>query len=197
VYDDIKHWVEMDNPLLIPSAPHTIPYQEESLIKFLNTIQFKSVLDVGASTGRIAQLIFNNFDVETYHGVDLSIQRLQCAKSVTEKYKGVGVGPDIEFYGCSYYDFRPEQKYDLVIATEVLMHIPPPKLETFFGKMVKESKNHVISLDYYPIPFKAIPNLADHNFLHRYPDLYIKNGFHRCQEIRVSDLQSMFHGQKE
>lgn len=187
----------MDEGHPVPTQPHSIPYQEEGLLKILSKLKFKSVLDVGASVGRIAKLILDNFQVETYHGMDLSYQRLCCAKSITQKYKGVGIGPDIEFYNCSYLDYYPHQKYDLVISTEVLMHIIPEQIDNFFGKMVKESSKHVVTLDYWPLPAHKFDRLAEFNFLHRYPDLYLKNGFKKVEELRVSGLQSIFHGEKE
>ena len=187
-YDPINHWIDMDT--IIPEEPHSIPYQEKALVELFKRLEFKTVLDVGCSTGRLLKLITDNFSIDEYTGVDLSSMRLACATNIAKNLLQSGKIKQFALYNGNWTEFDLMEKFDLVVGIETLMHIPPNQVRHFTRKMLDCSKSYMVSLDYYPLPKFAFQTLAPHNFLHDYPSLYSR---HRIMsETRVSPLQSMF-----
>lgn len=103
---------------------------------------FKTVLEVGCGFGRITDLIIKEFpEIEKYKAIDLSTDQIENAKKYvsSEKVKfSVGKIQDLDI---------PSESYDLVLAVEVLMHIPVTEIETAIKQMVRVSKKHIINLD--------------------------------------------------
>lgn len=127
------------------------------LLEAVKQINPKSILEIGAGWGRIAKHIRQISDAE-YLALDLSYERLSMIDDKTVGRKVI-----------DYMDFIPAKKYDLIIAVEVLMHIPPDIIEEFVQKM-KSMANWIITIDYDPQEPRDIV-LADHNFLHDYNKL--------------------------
>lgn len=197
MYDRINFWIDMDKH--VPDQPHSIWYQEEALLRLLKTLKFKNVLDVGCSSGRMLKLLVENFEIEGYSGVDLSTMRMECARKLADKYLGEGKIKRYTLINDSWLaEFNFKEKFDLVLGIEILMHIVPEEIHQFISKMWNHTNSQMITLDYYPLPEYAFPKLAEHNFLHQYllnfdkdlPGAYVR-------EIRVSNLQSIFHWWKD
>ena len=91
----------------------------------------------------------------------MSLEQLHNARDHLESDKLMFVQADI----TKLTDFKRE--YDLVIATEVLMHIRPKDIGGVISTMLDLSKKHVINVDYYDDE-----ELMPHNFKHDYPKLY-------------------------
>ena len=62
-----------------------------------------------------------------------------------------------------------DERYDLVLAAEVLLHILPSEIKNVISKLVNLSNRHVINVDYYQ---ENMTQLAPHNFLHQYEKIY-------------------------
>ena len=115
--------------------------QENNLIQLLDTLEFKSVLELGCGFGRITKLISNYYRLDKYTAIDFSVEQLNMAKVIC---------PDsIEFVCTNLLEYKPTIKYDLVIAVEVLMHLLPKQIHQAIDKMISWSNQHVISVDYY------------------------------------------------
>ena len=143
------------------------------LSKYLKNISpiFKSVLEVGCGFGRITKLILLNLPhIEKYVAVDLSPQQIANA----EKYVRTGIDNkindvDISFVVSDIRSLMLGEKYDLVLAAEVLLHILPSEIKEIMTQLVNLSKMHIINIDYYQ---EKIIRLAPHNFLHQYEKIY-------------------------
>ena len=88
-------------------------------------LQPLSILDVGCGDGRMASLIYAVQDAD-YLGVDLSEKAIQLAKILNRK-------------GSFQVQTNGEvgRKFDVVIATEVLEHIPDQQLPSFLAGVKK------------------------------------------------------------
>lgn len=146
--------------------------QEEILINLLKTeteIGFKTVLEVGCGFGRITELLIKELpDIEKYKAIDLSTDQIENAKKYMTSAKvefSVGTIQDLDI---------PSESYDLVLASEVLMHIPFTEIETAIEQMVQVSKNHIINLDWYRQTSGV--ELGGYCFAHDYERLYKKYG---------------------
>ena len=134
--------------------------QERELIRYLDGLQFTSVLDVGCGFGRIGALLTQVRDV-SYTGIDLSPQMLESARRKI---------PNGYFRKVSLEAFGPTHRYDLVLAVEVLMHINPTRIGEFVAKLRSLSRRHVVTVDWTePLPDNAQDR---HNWRHDYRKLF-------------------------
>lgn len=205
--------------------------QERSLVEYLadnifrsigkdNSRSTLSVLEVGCGFGRITKLITERFGkaIEKYIAVDLSPDQIKNARDyignpfigdqldgVPEKENGNGrlqfIVSDIQSLHSAGVG---DQKYDLVLACEVLLHVLPSEIESVVNILVEMSDRHIVNVDWYED--KAPKNIAPHNFIHQYEKLYrsilsvkdvnrfpiVKQGLFS----KVDTKQSIFHAIK-
>ena len=152
------------------------------------------MFEIGCGDGRITGLILKNFSVKRYHAIDVSADRIDRTKKNTSKYTNSNL---VKFTEISFQDFLINQKYDLVIAVEVLMHTPSHEIVSFVTKMNKVSRKYILNVDYYPRQGYEWKNQFDRNFFHHYPSLYdtltSKNQrFHEIAIKRIFNKQSLF-----
>jgi trans-aconitate methyltransferase len=136
---------------------------------FLSHASFSTVLEVGCGFGRITKLLLSNFPYITdYLAVDLSVDQIENAKEFVRP--AVARHDQLNFVVSDIQSFQNQKKYDLVLASEVLMHVLPSDIDEVMRKLVTISKNHVINIDWYEeqTPKKAAP----HNFVHQYENIY-------------------------
>jgi ubiquinone/menaquinone biosynthesis C-methylase UbiE len=154
--------------------------QEELLIKYLTDNIFtsdesvKSVLELGCGFGRITKLLLTNFpSIKEYLAVDLSPHQLENAK----KYVGSTDNNDkITFFQSDIQTLNTNnKKYDLVIMSEVLLHVTPSEIESIIKKIISLSNKHIVNIDWYednlPPDYKK---RATYNFIHQYESIYKK-----------------------
>lgn len=148
--------------------------QEKILIDYLkdNVSSFSSVIEVGCGFGRITKLLLSNFpNIIEYLAIDLSPDQIENAKeSISQGIETKGPDLILTFMVSDIQSFQVQKKFDLVIASEVLMHILPSEIEEVMLKLVSMSNEHVVNIDWYEqqTPSKA----ATHNFIHQYEKIY-------------------------
>ena len=159
--------------------------QEQMLTDYLKTnvysssFPFLTVLEIGCGFGRITKLLLTNFPhIKEYVAVDLSPHQIENAKEyvapvVDSRKKRNNNNDPLELHFIvSDIQSLPQfnKKYDLVIASEVLLHILPSEIEDVIRKLVSLSNKHIVNIDWYEeqIPKKAAP----HNFIHNYEKIY-------------------------
>lgn len=149
--------------------------QEEFLIAHLNNISgsFKSVLELGCGFGRITQLLLTNYNnITEYLAVDISPDQIENAKSLLSSTNKLSQQVKLDFLVSDIQSLRLDKQYDLVILSEVLLHILPTDIDSVIKKLITLSKKHIINIDWYEdIPPKS---QASHNFIHQYEALYKK-----------------------
>ena len=148
--------------------------QEKILIDYLKDVSssFSSVLEVGCGFGRITKLLLSNFpNITEYFAIDLSPDQIENAKELIRKGTEMKrQDPTVTFMVSDIQSFQIQKKYDLVIASEVLMHRLPSEIEEVIAKLVSMSNEHVVNIDWYEQqqPSRAAP----HNFIHQYEKIY-------------------------
>jgi SAM-dependent methyltransferase len=148
--------------------------QEEFLITHLNGISgsFKTVLELGCGFGRITQLLLTNYsNITEYLAVDISPDQIENAKSLLSSTK-LSNKLKLDFLVSDIQSLKSDKEYDLVILSEVLLHILPTEIDSVIKKLITLSKKHIINIDWYEEhpPRKQ----ASHNFIHQYEELYKK-----------------------
>ncbi|HEY7111066.1 MAG TPA: class I SAM-dependent methyltransferase [Nitrososphaeraceae archaeon] len=170
------------------------------------TPTFESVLEVGCGFGRITRLVLSNYpNTKRYKAVDLSPDQVSNA----EEYVKSGIDRstlahiDLTFAISDIKSLQMNLKYDLVLASEVLLHILPSEIKEIMIKLVELSNCHIINIDYYS---EKLNQLAPHNFLHQYEKIYSEiPHIAKVQRVPIrktglfgfDTTQSIFHAIKE
>jgi SAM-dependent methyltransferase len=149
--------------------------QEEFLITHLNGISgsFKSILELGCGFGRITQLLLTNYsNITEYLAVDISPHQIENAKSLLSSTKLSNNQVKLDFLVSDIQSLKLDKEFDLVILSEVLLHILPTEIDSIIKKLITLSKKHIINIDWYAEHPPRIQ--ARHNFIHQYEELYKK-----------------------
>jgi SAM-dependent methyltransferase len=143
--------------------------QEKMLIDYLKKISyFSTVLEVGCGFGRITKLLLSNFpEIKEYVAIDLSPDQIANAKKYVREITNK---TEIKFIVSDIQSLKIDNKYDLVIAPEVLLHILPSEIKEVISKLVNWSDKHIVNIDWYE---ESTPKkVAPHNFMHEYERIY-------------------------
>lgn len=150
--------------------------QEEFLIDYLNGItgSFKSVLELGCGFGRITKLLLTNFNnIIEYLAVDISPHQIENAKVLLSSVKLPDNEVKLDFMVSDIQSLNLDnKKYDLVILSEVLLHVLPTEIDSIIKKLISLSKKHVVNIDWYED--NPPREHAPHNFIHQYESIYKK-----------------------
>ena len=141
--------------------------QEKFTMNILSHYKFNRILEIGCGTGRYTEILSSYFHPEKYVAIDISNGQIEMAKkNVSNK--------EIEFHCTKIQDFNPNEKFDLVFASEVLMHIDYESISSIIAKLVSFSTNKVISIDWFDEK-KSIKELGGYCFIHDYQTLFKNN----------------------
>ena len=112
-------------------------------------------------------MLANFPEITDYYAFDLSLHQIENAKiNIT----GMPKSESVQFAVSDIQSFQAPKKYDLVIASEVLLHILPSEIEQVIRKLVSLSNKYVCNIDWYEE--KTPRNAAPHNFIHQYEKIY-------------------------
>lgn len=137
--------------------------QARLIIKFLSDLEFSSVCEAGCGFGRITKRIIDRFNIpkERFLAFDLSPDQINKAREL--------VGDRVEFKISTISDLYTNHEYDLVLASEVLMHIPHEHIESNISKLVNLSSKYVVNVDWRETDSGKSSFC---NFAHDYKKLY-------------------------
>lgn len=149
--------------------------QENILLDYLKNIpissSFSTILEVGCGFGRTAKLLLSNFpNILEYIAIDLSPHQIENAKEFVKPVIDIKEHNPLKFIVSDIQSFQNEKKYDLIISSEVLLHVLPSEIEKIMNKIVDMSNKHIINIDWYE--GKTPKNTAPHNFIHQYETIY-------------------------
>jgi SAM-dependent methyltransferase len=234
-YDPKDYWIEQGKVYKDNFRYNNkFELQERFLIEYLNSNIFTatnsedkpvelSVLEVGCGFGRITRLILEKFGrlVTKYVAVDMSPDQIRNAKQFVEdsylEGEDVPIVDDIESSKDERLEFvvsdiqslnstnASSQRYDLVLACEVLLHVLPSEIKQVVSQLAEMSNKHIINVDWYE---EEVPKkIAPHNFIHQYEEIYanipsvkrvrrtpiVKKGM----LSKLDTKQSIFHASKQ
>ena len=116
--------------------------QEKILIDYLKNhlsgSSFSTVFEVGCGFGRITKLLLSNFpNITEYLAIDLSPDQIENAKefvraSIETKEQNL----KLDFMVSNIQSFQIQKKYDLVMASEVLMNVCCLKLRKLYANLL-------------------------------------------------------------
>jgi len=156
-YKNKKDWIEK---------------QEFELLRFLKTKEFNSVLEFGCGFGRVTKVLCENFNIQKYLAFDISPHQIENAKKYCE-------GMNVLFQVSSIKEFESNDKFDLVIGPEILMHIEPKGIDFVMQKMENYSKRYFMWTGSIFDPDAKIYR-ATHTFSHNYKEI--------CEKLETPNL---------
>ena len=148
-----------------------------NLIKDMKGI--RSVLELGIGFGRMTKIVIEELDPIKYVGLDISPHQIENAR----KYVG---DRDVAFIEADVMEYECVDKYDLVLASEILLHIRPEHIQKLVDKMCRFSKDRIIHID-WARDYQEI----DWCFIHDYYTLFSPK-CNLVKEIQI-DQQSIWH----
>jgi SAM-dependent methyltransferase len=169
VYDPVPYWTA-NGPHLSPPGSDSpeqaaVRVELQLLIEELREINgpISSVLDVGCGQGRLAAFLLDVLPAAKYSGIDLAVAQLNGT---------LAVRPEGEFY---LQDIREplgsalvDNRYDLVLASEVLLHVPPDDIQAACDNLLSLTGKYLITVDWSQ-PLDG--EIAPWNWLHDYDNL--------------------------
>lgn len=162
-YDVEKHWNKKGETYILDKKTGVIL---DGLVQYLKTIKFDSVLEFGCGAGRTTKAILDNFKPDNYTAFDLSPHQLYNAKIECKGY-------NVDFQLSTIEKFTSDTKFDLVIGTAVLHHIPPKDIINSINHLLKFCKKYFIDVGVpYQEHFKVLR--TSHTFRHDYQQIYSK-----------------------
>ena len=175
-FDPTKYWSKQGHIVL----DSDLREQREIIMKHVSKLEFNSVFEVGVGEARLTEPILRSKKIERYDGCDINPTRLNVTK---DKLK------DFDQFNCELKEFelvdKKDKNYDLVMAIEVLMHIPPSDIKNTIEKMIKYSKKYVINAD--ATIYNKLPYISNHCFVHDFEKIYSSLGYN-AQCIKLNDI---------
>ena len=177
-YDPVSFWQEHAPALAGPGAASPEHERQEAALEtLLRPLKWSSVLEVGTGGGRITDLLHRIRPEAEYTGIDLV--QTDAARRVW---------PEGTFEVASIETFTDRGQWDLVIASEVLMHVKPRVIRRAVENVLAASRRHVVIVEWDPLPGELDSPVAPWNFPHDYRKLLGKI----ASETRT-DRQVIFH----
>lgn len=136
---------------------------QEYLIRRSIPKDVENVLEIGCGFGRITKILLENPNIKRVVAIDLSLDQIARAVMLIDD-------PRVEFRVVSAMDIDFEKEFDLVIASEVLLHIPPDKIGVLADKMLRASKKYCMNIDWYA-PKEPVA-AGGYCWQHDYPKLF-------------------------
>lgn len=179
--DTNKYWLDRgkiyydQHKKLNPISKLRFYAQEESIIRLLHKYEFRSVLEIGCGYGRITKLLLNekNFHIKRYLAIDISIDQIIKSKELIKDDR-------IDWKMQNVLDMDYDNEFDLVIASEIFMHLNPDEIKIGIDNALKASKNIVLNVDWCA-PKEAL-EVGGYCFQYDYHKLY---GDRFLEEVKI------------
>lgn len=149
-FDPEAYWLQAGVPAL-----DAYPEQKAVLGSVLDALMpLGSVLEVGCGQGRITQLLVSrSSDVTVF---DLNPDNVRVTLEAFPQVKG---------FVADLRSWRPQRRWDTVVAIEVLMHIPPADVGQAVSALRQAVLRRLVTCDW------VRPVRAAHNWMYDYSAL--------------------------
>lgn len=137
-------------------------WQERAIRKALPK-DAETVLEIGCGFGRITKILTENPGIKKIVAIDISEDQINEARANVRDRR-------VQFRAMSALDLDYEKEFDLVIASEVLLHFSPDRIELLADKMLRASKRYCMNIDWYA-PGEPLA-VGGYCWQHDYPKLF-------------------------
>ena len=121
-------------------ADYMDKWDGKEFINLLNLDAYKTVLEIGCGTGRIAKKIIKQ--CKKYVGIDISSKTVDVAKNRFKDFNNAF------FINEDFLKYKDTEKYDVIFSTLTFMHIKDKKkaLNNVFN-LLKNKGEFILSID--------------------------------------------------
>ena len=121
-------------------ADYMDKWDGKEFINLLNLDVYKTVLEIGCGTGRIAKKIIKQ--CKKYVGIDISSKTVDVAKNHFKDFNNAS------FINEDFLKYKDTEKYDVIFSTLTFMHIKDKKkaLNNVFN-LLKNKGEFILSID--------------------------------------------------
>lgn len=165
-YDPAKYWLERGKIYQSSFVYNQIfRAQEKFLLNLVKGLTFNTVLEVGCGFGRITKQLLENFPDTRYTAIDLSPDQIENAKRLVNNAK-------VNFAVSDIQSFNSVNKFDLVLAVEVLLHIKPENINSTITKLLSLTNKYFVHVDWHEEITSPEYTTDSYCFMHDYDDIY-------------------------
>ncbi len=158
--------------------------QASEVVERLDRLHVESIAEVGCGFGRIGERISGRAGVR-WVGADLSHDQLVEARG-----RSAPIRPRLLEASATALPFR-DSSADLVLAVEVLMHIPPEQIKSALSELWRVSRRYIHHIDWFED--YLIGYGTAWSWVHDYPTLWESFGAGPdVRRLRASGLQRAF-----
>ena len=133
----------------------------------------ETVLEVGAGTGRMTKIVLEEFpNIKRYSSTDIHFHH---DNKPLAPPNGVHIRTEVDVTNTEFDNWYKDSKFDLILASEIFMHIKPDDLGpviTKLSKLLAPDHGLIVNLDWY----HQLNEKSDWCFIHDYHKLYTTNG---------------------
>ena len=163
--------------------------QEQEFRNYIKDLFPQSVLELGVGFGRMTKIMLEEIPtINKYVGVDISPQQIDNARLFLGGYDE----KKVQFVEANVLEYSDTNNYDLILASEILLHIRPNEdIHRLMQKMKVWAQKDIIHVDW-------AREYQESNwcFIHPYYNLFSEIGFELVKEVQT-DLQSIWHWRKK
>jgi len=161
---------ELENqPNYIKSYMQT---QEKLVLTKLKSGNWNKILEIGCGNGRFTKSLLKIPNVKKIVAIDISKDLIKYAMNKIQDDRVV-------FQTIDLNEFETDEKFDLVLGSEILMHIPENQIKDIISKLLNLCKKKLYFIEYYDLK-QINNNTSDYCFMHDY-----KNLFESYENIKV------------
>lgn len=192
LYENINQYCKDDNNthnigndaavLGLPRFEVIVPHVAD-----LNGVGSGKVLDYGCCIGQLTLSLARNFKNLEYYGVDISEGNIEQAN----EYKDVD--------NLHYYTEIPDERFDLIIISEVMEHVPNPEILTEqLEYFLNPNGKVVITVPFGPVESIRYGNFPYREHIHHYEYEDIEDIWGKKKNFNVTQFtwgESTIHGE--
>lgn len=177
-------WLEIGKNYMSNFKKHNIFlkyifWKQERAIRKILPRDIETILEIGCGFGRITTILLENPNIKRIVAIDISLDQIQNSIRQIKDSR-------VEYHVLSALDLNYEKEFDLVIASEVLMHISAgEEIKKVIKNMENASKKYIINIDWFAPKEKK--EAGGWCWQHDYINLY-KN----CKLIKKLHRQGIF-----
>lgn len=162
-YDPVPFWLAQWPHLSSATRSPEHERQEVVLRRLLRRLRWATVFELGVGGGRITRLLRDLAPDALYTGLDLGPDQLAA---------GAAAWPGAEFVEATIQEYEPDgRQWDLVIVSEVLMHISEADMPAVAAKLRAMTARHLVAVEWVPLPGELQQPVASWCFDHDYVGL--------------------------
>lgn len=146
MYDMEKYWIARGKGYLSefrqhnPIATYRFWRQERAIRQTLPK-DIETVLEVGCGFGRITKILLENPNIKRIEAIDISAAQIENARKLITDCR-------VDFRVKSLFELDYDNEFDLVVASEVLLHVPPDRFQEAIERLHKAG-SQVYHVDWY------------------------------------------------